>query len=128
MNAIVGWALAFVAIVAGWFAYRWQGVIFVGSGIAFWLLIQFSRALRAMKNAAGRPKGHVGSAVMLNAKLQAGMTLMQVIVITRSLGERVSESPEVWRWADEGHVAVQLTFEKGRLGLWELSRPEGDAA
>lgn len=98
MNPIVGWGLAFVALVAGWFSYGWQGVVMVISAIVFWLLLQFSRALRVMKNAAQSPKGEVGSTVMLNAKLKAGMTLMQVIALTRSLGERVSETPETWAW------------------------------
>lgn len=124
MNPIVGWGLAFVALVAGWFSYGWQGVVMVISVIVFWLLLQFSRALRAMKNAAQAPKGQVGSTVMLNAKLKAGMTLMQVITITRSLGERVSDAPETWAWRDAGDSRVTLVFEGGRLSRWELVRPE----
>jgi hypothetical protein len=123
MNPIVGWGLALVAMVAGWHSYGWQGVVMVISAIVFWLLLQFSRALRAMKNAAAAPKGHVGSAVMLNSKLKAGMNLMQVITLTRSLGERVSESPEVWAWHDDGNSRVTLTFERGKLQHWQLVRP-----
>lgn len=124
MNPIMGWGLAFVALVAGWLNYGWQGVVLVISAIVFWLLIQFSRALRVMKNAASSPKGEVGSAVMLNAKLKAGMTLMQVITLTRSLGERVSEVPETWAWRDQGDSRVTLVFEGGRLQGWTLTRPE----
>lgn len=123
MNPIVGWGLAFVALVAGWFSYGWQGVVMVVSAIVFWLLLQFSRALRVMKNAAQSPKGEVGSTVMLNVKLKAGMTLMQVIALTRSLGERVSETPETWAWRDAGDSRVTLVFERGRLARWELTRP-----
>jgi hypothetical protein len=113
-----------VALVAGWFSYGWQGVVMVASVIVFWLLLQFSRALRAMKNAAQAPKGEVGSTVMLNAKLKAGMTLMQVITVTRSLGDHVSESPDTWAWRDAGDSRVTLVFEGGRLARWELVRPE----
>lgn len=123
MNPIVGWGLAFVALVAGWFSYGWQGVVMVASVIVFWLLLQFSRALRVMKNAAQAPKGEVGSTVMLNAKLKRGMTLMQVIAITRSLGDHVSESPDTWAWRDAGDSRVTLVFEGGKLSRWELSRP-----
>jgi hypothetical protein len=123
MNPIVGWGLAFVGVIAGWQAYGWQGVVMVVSVIVFWLLIQFSRALRVMRDAGQAPKGQVGSAVMLNAKLKAGMTLMQVITLTRSLGERVSETPETWAWADEGGSRVTLVFEQGRLQRFELVRP-----
>ncbi|HEX3138514.1 MAG TPA: hypothetical protein VHQ87_00580, partial [Rhizobacter sp.] len=101
MNPIVGWGLAVVAVAGGWLSYGWQGVVMAVSVIVFWLLLQFSRALRAMKNAAQAPKGHVPSAVMFNAKLRPGMTLMQVIALTKSLGERVGETPETWAWADE---------------------------
>jgi hypothetical protein len=124
MNPIVGWGLAFVALVAGWLSYGWQGVVMVVSVIVFWLLLQFSRALRAMKNAAQAPKGEVGSTVMLNAKLHTGMTMMQVIAITRSLGEHVSESPDTWAWRDAGNSRVVLVLEGGRLSRWELIRPE----
>ncbi|MCR5884401.1 hypothetical protein LRS03_16720 [Rhizobacter sp. J219] len=123
MNPIVGWGLAFVALVAGWFSYGWQGVVMVVSAIVFWLLLQFSRALRVMRDAAQAPKGEVGSTVMLNAKLKAGMTLMQVITLTRSLGDRVSETPETWAWRDAGDSRVTLVFERGRLTRWELTRP-----
>ena len=123
MNALVGWGLALAALAVGWWSYGWQGAVFAATLVVFWLLMQFSRALRVMKNAANRPKGRVGSAVMLNAKLQAGMTMMQVMGITRSLGERVSDSPDTWVWADEGASRVTLTFDKGRLSQWQLSRP-----
>jgi hypothetical protein len=124
MNPIVGWGLAVVAVAAGWQAYGWQGVVMAVSLIVFWLLLRFSRAMRAMKNAAAAPKGHVGSAVMVNAKLRAGMTLMQVITLTQSLGERVSETPETWAWADDGDSRVTLVFEGAKLKSWQLTRPE----
>ncbi|MGY4831442.1 hypothetical protein ACVNIS_22920 [Sphaerotilaceae bacterium SBD11-9] len=127
MNPIVGWGLAVLAVAASWQAYGWQGVVMAMSVIVFWLLLQFSRALRAMKNAAGAPKGQVDSAVMLNAKLKAGMTMMQVITLTKSLGERVSgtpDGPETWAWADAGASRVALVFEGGKLRRWELERPE----
>ncbi|MET0332929.1 MAG: hypothetical protein ABW190_01555 [Rhizobacter sp.] len=123
MNPIVGWGLAFVALVAGWQAYGWQGVVMVVTAIVFWLLIQFSRALRVMKNAGSAPKGLVDSGVMLHAKLKVGMTLMQVITITRSLGDRVGETPETWAWRDESGCRVSLVFEDGKLKEWQLTRP-----
>jgi hypothetical protein len=128
MNPIVGWGLAFVAVIGGWQAYGWQGVVMAVSVIVFWLLLQFSRVLRAMKNAAKAPKGQVGTAVMLNAKLRQGMTMLQVISITKSLGERIQETPETWAWKDEGDNRVALVFEAGKLLSWELVRPVQDDA
>ncbi len=124
MNPIVGWGLAVVAVAAGWQAYGWQGVVMAVSVIVFWLLLQFSRAMRAMKNAASSPKGRIDSAVMLNAQLKVGMTLMQVITLTKSLGERVNETPETWAWADDGSSRVTLVFDGAKLSNWQLTRPE----
>ena len=124
MNPIVGWGLAVVAVAAGWLSYGWQGVVMAVSVIVFWLLLQFSRAMRAMKNAAASPKGRVDSAVMLNAQLKVGMTLMQVITLTQSLGERVNETPETWAWADDGSSRVTLVFDGAKLRSWQLTRPE----
>jgi len=124
MNAILGWGLAVVGVAAGWWSYGWQGVVMAVSVIVFWLLLQFSRAMRVMKNAGDSPKGRVDSAVMLNAKLRNGMTLMQVIALTKSLGHRVSDTPETWAWADDGDSRVTLVFEGAKLQSWQLARPE----
>jgi hypothetical protein len=77
-----------------------------------------------MKNAAGSPVGHVPSAVMFNAKLKQGLALLQVVTMTESLGRKISDSPETWRWTDEGGSSVTLVFDKGLLKSWTLDRPE----
>jgi hypothetical protein len=126
VNPIVGWSLAAIAVAVGWMQYGWRGVVLAVTVIVFWLLLQFSRALRAMKLAGSAPVGCIGSAVMLNAQLKAGMTLLQVIQLTRSLGRQLSapdERPERWEWADEGGARVTLELANGRLKKWELTRP-----
>jgi hypothetical protein len=117
-----GWALAAAAVAAGYVAYGWRGVLLAFTVIVFWLLLQFSRTLRTLRLAAGSPVGHVASAVMLHTRLKAGLRLIDVIGMTRSLGERVSESPEVWRWRDEGGATLILQFESARLAQWRLER------
>lgn len=126
MNPVIGWGLAVAGTALAGFQYGWQGLVLAISVIVFWLLLQFSRALRAMKNAGAAPIGRVPSAVMLNAKLKAGMTLLQVIQLTRSLGRRASpegEEPERWEWADDGGARVALELRGGKLVHWELQRP-----
>jgi hypothetical protein len=123
MNPVVGWGLALVGLVAAWLQYGWRGLLLAMSLIVFWLLLQFSRALRVMRMAAARPMGSVDSAVMLNAKLKPGLTMMQVVALTRSLGRQVGQSPERWLWADTGEVSVTLEFERGKLARWDLQRP-----
>jgi hypothetical protein len=83
--------------------------------------------LTILKKAADRPIGHVASAVMLNAKLEKGVTLMHVIALTRALGELQTEKdvqPEVYRWTDTGQSSVSCTFVGGKLTEWTLQRPE----
>jgi hypothetical protein len=122
VNAVVGWGLAGAAVVAGWLIYGWQGLVLALTVVVFWLLLQFSRSLRVLRVAAQRPVGTVASAVMLNAKLHAGLRLPEVIRLTGSLGRAVSESPEVWAWQDAGGAEVQVEFAQGRCARWTLQR------
>jgi hypothetical protein len=122
MNATSGWALAGAAIAAGYWTYGWRGVVLGSSVVVFWLLLQFSRSLRVLKIAGGAPVGHVDNAVMLHSRLAAGMTLMQVLTLTRSLGQRLSENPERWAWADAGGARVELSLADGKLVSWRLLR------
>ena len=129
MNPYIGWALAALFVAAAWQSYGWQGVLFAITGVVFWLLLQFNRAVRAMKNAAERPLGHVDSAVMLNAKLKAGSTMLEVVTLTRSLGRRDdAASEDDWTWTDPGGASVHLHFEKARLARWTLDRSGESAA
>ena len=123
MNPIFGWLLAVAALFVGWQAYAWHGAVLAVTLIVFWLVLQFNRALRVMKNAAHAPVGHVDSAVMFNAKLQRGMTLVQVVAQTKSLGRRVATEPETWAWGDHGGATVTLVLVTGKLAHWTLDRP-----
>jgi Na+-transporting NADH:ubiquinone oxidoreductase subunit NqrB len=122
MTAWFGWALAVAAVAVGYVGYGWRGVALAFTVTAFWLLLQFSRALRTLRLAASQPVGHVANAVMLQAQLQRGMRLPQVLQITRSLGRRVADEPETWAWADEAGDEVQVVLEGGRVTRWELKR------
>ena len=124
MNAAtIGWALAVVAIAVGYAGYGWRGVLLAATVIVFWLLLQFSRALRVMRLAARAPVGHVPSAVMLHAKLHAGMPLMEVVKLSRSLGRKVRDDPETFAWRDESGAEVEIEFAGGRCQTWRLTRP-----
>jgi hypothetical protein len=120
--AVIGWALAAAALVAGGLSYGWRGIVLALSVIAFWLLLQFSRTLRVLRNAAQSPLGHVDNAVMFNARLTMGLRLPDVMAMTRSLGRKVSDEPEVFAWRDGGGDEVELTFVNGRCTLWQLRR------
>ncbi len=117
---------ALSALFLAWQTYGWAGVALVATGFVMWALLHFNRLLHVMKKTANRPKGYVGSAVMLNAKLKPGVNLLHVMAMTESLGELLSapgEQPEVYRWTDGTQSSVTCEFAGGRLAKWELVRP-----
>lgn len=134
-SAAIGWALAAIAIAIGHLQWGWPGVALAVTLIVFWLLLQFSRALRVLRNASRAPVGHIDSAVMLNARLQRGQRLPQILALTRSLGLKQADAardPEVFEWRDVGGDAVRVELVGGRLARWQLLRaadaaPQADA-
>ena len=119
-----------ILVVMGFRSYGWMGVAAVGGGVLMWVLLHFTRLMNVIRKAADRPIGHVGSAVMLNAKLQPGVNLMHVVAMTRSLGALQSpenEQPEFYRWTDGSHSHVTCEFHNGKLVKWVLERPPAPA-
>ena len=123
----VGIPLLGVALVAiAYRSYGWAGVAVVVTAMVMWGLLHFTRMMQVLKRAANRPIGYVDSAVMLNAKLRPGVTLLHVIAMTRALGELKSvkdEQPELFRWTDGTQSHVTAEFLGGRLVKWDLVRP-----
>ena len=135
MNSKIGWLLVAVAFAAGGWASGWQGLVMAFSVTVFWLLLQFGRALRVMKNATDKPVGHVANAVMFQTKLLRHMTMLQVVGLTKSLGQKAGApassdhtdtGSDVWRWSDDAGDSVVLTFSKGKLTMWELQRAQDE--
>ena len=119
-------AIALLTLGA-WQAFGWPGIALAVGGIVMWVLLHFTRMVTILKKAADRPIGHVASAVMLNAKLKKGVTLMHVIAMTRSLGLLQTEKdtqPEIFTWTDTSQSVVTCTFVGGKLTEWTLHRPE----
>lgn len=119
-----------VAVVAGvvlaYRSYGWAGVAAAVTLLVFWVLLNFTRTMQVLKRAANRPIGYVDSAVMLNAKLKPGMTLLHVVAMTRSLGQLKSvkdQQPEVFVWKDGSESVVTCTFAGGKLSHHQLFRP-----
>jgi len=118
-----------VMTIGAWRAMGWPGIALAAGGVVMWILLHFTRLMTILKKAANSPVGHVGSAVMLNAKLKKGQTLMHVIAMTRSLGGQQTpkdEQPEVFTWTDAGESKVTCTFVGGKLSDWALERPATD--
>lgn len=125
-NVVVPVGLA-VLFYAAYRSYSWMGVVAVGGGTVMWLLLHFTRLMTIVRRASDRPIGYVGSAIMLNVKLKPKVSLMHVIAMTRSLGQRLSEEgqqPEIYRWTDGTQSHVTCEFANGRLMKWTLERPQ----
>ena len=118
--------LGVVGVVLAYRFYGLAGVAAAATAIVMWVLLHFTRMVTILKRAANRPIGYVDSAVMLNAKLKPGMTLLHVVAMTRALGALQSakdEQPEIFRWTDGGASQVSATFVGGKLMHHELFRP-----
>ncbi len=121
------WAAGALLIAVSYQRFGWAGVALVAGGIVFWMLLHFTRMMTVLKRATNAPMGYVASAVMLNAKLKPGVTLLHVTAMTKSLGLLQSEKgvqPEVYRWTDTGGSHVTGTFVGGKLTQYVLRRPE----
>jgi hypothetical protein len=126
--AWVGWALAVAAVAGAFVTHGWRGALMALSVVAFWLVLQFSRSLRILRQAAGRPVGEVPNAVMLHARVHPGMRLPDILPIARSLGRRAEDDPETFTWTDAGGDAVRIEFRQGRVFAWHLQRAAPPAA
>jgi len=121
-NPFIGWALAALAVAIGYAQWGWPGVVLAVTMIVFWLLLQFSRALRVLRKAGAAPMGQVPNAVMLHAKLQRGQRLPQILGFTKSLGTKLADDPETFEWRDAGGDAVRVELRGGKLERWTLQR------
>ena len=119
---VVGAAMVALA----WQTWGLPGAALAGGALVMFLLLHFNRMMHVLKQAADRPKGYVGSAVMLNAKLKPGVNLLHVMAMTQSIGELISpegQQPEIFRWTDGTQSHVTCEFKHGKLAKWDLYRP-----
>ena len=123
MDARWGWGLALAAVALASWQWGWQGTLLGATVVVFWLLLQFSRSLRVLRNAGQAPKGRVANAVMLHSRLKPGMTLLQILPVSGSLGEPLSPPPdESFAWQDAGGDRVVVRLQQGRVRDFVLER------
>jgi uncharacterized protein (DUF58 family) len=122
VTTLIAWAVAAAILVGAWFGYGWHGVALAFTLMAFGLLLQFNRLVRVMRRAAESPLGDVDNAVMLHAKLHAGLPMAKVVALTKSLGRRADDGSETYTWSDAGGASVTITFVNGRCAQWALTR------
>ena len=118
--------LAVAAVALAYRFYGWAGIALAAGLLVMGLMLHFTRMMNVLKRTTNRPIGYVSSAVMLNAKLKPGMTLLHIVAMTRSLGLPQSEKdaqPEIFRWTDGTQSHVTCTFVGGKLAQHALVRP-----
>jgi hypothetical protein len=128
-RGLVPLLVAVAAVFAGWHYAGWAGVALAVTATVTYVLIHLSKMLQILRRAANRPKGSVGSADALNAKLKPGTPLLKVIGMTGSLGEALTpegRQPESFRWSDPQGASVTGEFRDGRLVSWRLERGQAD--
>jgi len=128
LNVFIGWMLAAAALALGYLQWGWPGVALAVTLVVFWLLLQFSRALRVLRKAGRAPVGQIDNAVMLQARLQRGQRLPQILALTRSLGIKRDDDPEIFEWRDAGGDAVRIELVDGKVTRWELQRADSAGA
>lgn len=127
------WIAALMILLTTAAAWRlWGGaaVATVAGALLMWLLLHYTRLMKIMQRAAHRPVGTVDSAVMLNAKLNKGMSLLHTIGLTRSLGRPLevpssgsNTAEEAFVWSDASGASVTVEFRRGKAQRWQLVRP-----
>lgn len=134
MNPWVGWALAAAAVATGYWSYGFGGAVLGVTVVVFWLLLQFTRAMRAMRLAGAAPVGMVGSVVTLQSRLRKGMRMLDLLPLAGALGRKVGEEPasgcETFEWRDPGGARLVVELRHGRCTGWTLTRvaAEGEDA
>ncbi|RMX04328.1 glycerate kinase [Corticibacter populi] len=123
-------AVITLVLTTGYVNQGWTGFFAVFGVVVFFFLLHFTKVMRVLRIAANTPKGVISSAVMLNARLRPGMSMLQVVQQTRSLSVPQSPldvQPEIHRWTDLGGAWVDCQFVNGKLVVWSLGRPETEA-
>ncbi|MFM2065911.1 MAG: hypothetical protein RLZZ584_820 [Pseudomonadota bacterium] len=113
------------AVLAGWWAWGWQGLVLAFTLIVFWMLLQFRRATRALQNAARRPMGRIDSVVMMQSRLEPGMQMAEVLQLSGSLGIQQGGRDE-WLWSDAAGNDIVVTFRRGIVIRWAIARVDAD--
>jgi hypothetical protein len=124
---ITGLAIG-IFFVGAWTAWGWAGIAFALGGLMLYILLSFTRTLGVLKRAANAPKGWCPSAVMLNAALAPGMSLLDIVGRTGAWGQEIQpldgQHREVWRWTDNGGAWVECSLRDGKLESHRFDRPD----
>ncbi|MFM2056611.1 MAG: hypothetical protein RLY71_996 [Pseudomonadota bacterium] len=118
--------LAGSALIVAWWTYGWRGLLFGLTLLVFWLLLQFSRAARLLRAAGERPLGQVDSVAMVQAQLEHGLHMDELLRITGSLGRKVGPLDD-WQWSDGYGNDLVVSLRRGVVVRWAIARAADEA-
>lgn len=126
-------ALVLALCYVGWRTYGWPGLLLALLMSCFWVLLHFTKLLRLLRAAAGRPVGAVADVRALQGRVRPGMPMHEVIRQAACLGKRddssLSDTTETFVWHDIQGRTLHLRFHHGRLQRIERQDvPPGDGA
>lgn len=111
------------AVIYGWWAHGWQGLLLAIAATGAWAWFQFRRERRLIAQASARPAGQIDSVVMLQAHLAHGMEMAEVVALAGCLGRAYSNRDE-WQWSDAVGNEIVVTFRRGVVVRWAVARVE----
>lgn len=111
------------AVIYGWWAHGWQGLMIGLVAAGLWAWVQFRRDRRLLAEASQRPAGHVDSVVALQAQLAHGMQMSEVVALAGSLGRAYGPRDE-WQWTDDIGNEIVVTFRRNVVVRWAVARSE----
>jgi len=111
------------AVIYGWWAYGWQGLMLAVCLAAGWAWQQFRREKLLLKQASERPAGKIDSVVMMQAHLAHGMEMAEVVALAGCLGHKFSAMDE-WQWTDAAGNDIVVTFRRGVVVRWAVAHNE----
>lgn len=126
IKSLLLWCAVIAVVLLSFRRWGWPGVALSTGILMMWVLLYVNRLMWVIRRASKRPKGHVDSAVMFNAQLRTGRSLMKVTAQAQALGETLptgDDGLERYRWSDESASSVTCVFRRGKLVSWQLDRP-----
>lgn len=111
------------AVIYGWWAHGWQGLLLAVSAAGLWAWVQFRRERRLLAQASARPAGQIDSVVMLQAHLAHGMAMAEVVALAGCLG-RAYNTHDDWQWIDGVGNEIVVSFRRGVVVRWAVARVE----
>lgn len=111
------------AVIYGWWAHGWQGLLLAICLSAAWFGLQLRQQRRLMKQASTRPAGQIDSVVTMQAQLAHGMDMAEVVALAGCLGHKTGVLDD-WQWSDAAGNDIVVSFRRGVVIRWAVAHSD----